>query len=568
MNEVATDKTGAANAAIFYQPEGYDTGRQKLMGRHAAGEGFLKGFLRWSGVDTLYCYAATKEFAGHFQRLVGSFGNKRPVRWLDERDPASPKAAGTLYLPDPSLAAAAWRRRGVGQQLYSIAGVTHTTASAGAMDWISGLFSAPVQNWDALICTSSVVRDTIEIVLAEQAEYLRARLGATHFTRPQLPVIPLGVDTDAFAPDAAKRGTARAALGIADDDIVVLFVGRLSFHAKAHPLPMYLGLERAARALAKSGARKIHLIQAGWFANDFIENAFKSGAAQFAPSVRAMFLDGRKPEERARAWAAADLFTSLSDNFQETFGLTPIEAMAAGLPGIVSDWNGYKDTVRDGTDGLRVPTLMPRAGLGADLADRHAGGIDTYDLYCGFSSQFVAIDPNAAAKAYLTLIENADLRNRMGASARARAVEAFDWRVVIKRYQALWAELGELRKAGAEIAPRTMDKPSNPARLDPFISFATYPSDIMGPDHTVAAMPGADGARLQAILQSPLISFVKPVAPDLDDCARLLADLQRRGPMKVGDLLAELPDSRRDRIERGLVWLAKLGLLQIKAPPR
>lgn len=555
-----------ANAAIFYQPEGYDTGRQKLMGRHAAGEGFLKGFLRHSGVDTLYCYAATKEFAGHFQRLVAGFGNKRPVRWLDESDAASPRGPGTLYLPDPSLAAAAWRRRAIGQKLYSIAGITHTTASAGAMDWIAGLLSAPVQEWDALICTSSVVRQTIELVLGQQQEYLSARMGAAHFTRPQLPVIPLGVDTEAFAPDADKRGAARAALGLGPEDIAVLFVGRLSFHAKAHPLPMYLGLERAAQALAKSSGRKIHLIQAGWFANDFIENAFKNGAAQFCPSVVATFLDGRKADLRQQAWNAADLFTSLSDNFQETFGLTPIEAMAAGLPGVVSDWNGYRDTVRDGVDGIRVPTLMPRAGLGLDLADRHAASIDTYDLYCGYSSQFVAIDPNAAARAYLKLIEDRGLRQRMGAAARQRALGTFDWAVVVKRYQALWQELADRRAASTENAARGSGKPANPSRLDPFLSFASYPSDILSEGHIVAPAQGADGARLQTLLQSPLISFVKPMAPDPDDCARILTDLQRRGPLSVADILADAPDSRRDRIERGLAWLAKLGLLSIKAP--
>ncbi|MBK8159217.1 MAG: glycosyltransferase family 4 protein [Rhodospirillaceae bacterium] len=563
-----TDPIPAANAAIFYQPEGYDTGRQKLMGRHAAGEGFLKGFLRHSGVDTLYCYAATKEFAGHFQRLVAGFGNKRPVRWLDESDAASPRGPGTLYLPDPSLAAAAWRRRAVGQKLYSIAGITHTTASAGAMDWISGLLTAPVQAWDALICTSSVVRETIELVLDQQQEYLVARMGAGHFTRPQLPIIPLGVDTDAFAPDANKRAAARAALGIGPDDAVVLFVGRLSFHAKAHPLPMYLGLERAAQALAKGSGRKVHLIQAGWFANEFIENAFRNGAAQFCPSVNAIFLDGRKPDLRAQAWNAADLFTSLSDNFQETFGLTPIEAMAAGLPGVVSDWNGYRDTVRDGIDGLRVATLMPRAGLGIDLADRHAAGIDTYDLYCGYSSQFVAIDPNAAARAYLKLIDDVALRQRMGAAARQRAIDNFDWAVVVKRYQALWQELAEHRKAGAENAARDTGQPANPARLDPFLSFAGYPSEILGDAHVVAVAQGADGARLQVLLQSPLISFVKPMAPDPDDCARILADLQRRGPLTVADILADAPEARRDRIERGLVWLAKLGLLTVKAPAK
>lgn len=554
----------AANAAIRYHPESFDTTRHKLMGRHAAGEGFLKGFLRHGGVETLHCYAATKDMAGQFQRLVAGFGSQLPVRWLNEGDAASPATPGTLYLPDPGIAAAAWRRRAHGQRLYSITGVTHTTASAGAMDLIVNLLSAPVQAWDALVCTSSVVRDTVEQVLYQQQDYLAARMGAAHFVRPQLPIIPLGVDTDAFHPGTDRRAAARAGLGLGADDIAVLFVGRLSFHAKAHPLPMYLGLERAAQALARAGGPKLHLIQVGWFANDFIETGFRKGAATFCPSVNCVFLDGRKADIRQRAWQAADIFTSLSDNFQETFGLTPIEAMAAGLPGVVTDWNGYRDTIRDGIDGIRLPTLIPRGGLGADFADRHAAGLDSYDVYCGQSSQFVAVDPNAAARAYLTLIEDADLRRRMGEAARRRAVELFDWAVVIRQYQALWRDLAERRGDGSESAGLGAGQPSHPARLDPFIAFESYAADVLGADHLVAAAPGADGARLQMLLQSPIIAYMKPMAPDTDDCAKILGDLQRRGTLSVGDILAGFPEIRRNRIERGLVWLAKLGLITLR----
>ena len=575
-NDTAPDpRANAMNAAILYRPEGFDTGRDKLMGRHAASEGFLKGIVRHGQLDRLYCYTTSRDLAGHFHRLVGSFGNQRPVHWLDEADAGSPRAPGALYLPDPSLAAAAWRRRGsgggsgTGQRQYSITGITHTTASAGAMDWIVGLLSAPVQAWDALICTSSVVHDTVERVLVEQQEYLASRMGATHFTRPQLPVIPLGVDTAAYAASAAQRDAARRELGIGEHDVVVLFVGRLSFHAKAHPLPMYLGLEQAARAWAQQGGRgKVHLVQAGWFANEAIESAFRSGAAMFCPSVVCTFVDGRKPDARQMAWQAADLFTSLSDNFQETFGLTPIEAMAAGLPGVVSDWNGYRDTVRDGIDGLRVPTLMPRAGLGTDLADRHAAGIDSYDVYCGVSSQFVAIAPEAAAAAYLRLISDAALRQRLGAAARQQALAVFDWSVVIARYQALWAELATRRAAGDESAARRPGQPANPSRLDPFVSFASYASDTLSPAHAVTIAPGADAVRLQAWLQSPLLSYMQRAAPDADEIGRLLAELQQRGTLSVADILAGTAEERRGRVERGLVWLAKLGGVMIRPSGR
>ena len=67
-------------------------------------------------------------------------------------------------------------------------------------------------------------------------------------------MIPLGVDCAALdrRPEAERRRMRRRwreRLGIGADDLVALFVGRLSWHAKAHPLPMYLGLEQAARRL-------------------------------------------------------------------------------------------------------------------------------------------------------------------------------------------------------------------------------------------------------------------------------------------------------------------------------
>ena len=33
--------------------------------------------------------------------------------------------------------------------------------------------------------------------------------------------------------------------------------------------------------------------------------------------------------------------------------------MAAGVPVVVSDWDGYRYTVNDGVEGFRVPTLSP-----------------------------------------------------------------------------------------------------------------------------------------------------------------------------------------------------------------
>jgi glycosyltransferase involved in cell wall biosynthesis len=549
-----------ANAAILYRPEGFETTGPRLMGRQAAGEGFLKGFVQHADVDRLYCYAPRREQAEHFNAAVKGNGNTRPVQWLNEVDPRSPGAAGTLYLPDPSISLHAWRRRHFDQRSYSIVGITHTTASTGAMDWISGLQLSPAQEWDALVCTSTVVKQTVDFVLDAQAEFLGARFGATQFPRPQLPIIPLGVDTARFTPNDAARAQGRAALGIGADDIVVLFVGRLSFHAKAHPLPMYLGLERVARTMP---GRKIHLLQAGWFANDFIGNAFKTGAQTFCPSVRCAFVDGRNAEARHQAWAAADIFTSLSDNIQETYGLAPVEAMAAGLPSVVTDWNGYRDTIRDGIDGIRVPTMMPPPGWSDDLADRHANAIDNYDHYCGFTSQFVAVDPEACAAAYARLINDPNLRRQMGAAARERAVALFDWRVVIGQYQALWAELAERRRSAAESVPRSAGQPVQPTRADPYQAFASYATTVLGSNDVIELAPGATAATFDAVTGSSLISFAKAVNPPAAEMHRLL-ELLRGGSRTVAQIAEEGPRETQGYRARSLLWLAKMGLVKIR----
>jgi glycosyltransferase involved in cell wall biosynthesis len=151
-----------------------------------------------------------------------------------------------------------------------------------------------------------------------------------------LPVIPLGIHTEDFVFTPSERQLARQSVGSDENALVVLFMGRLSFHAKAHPLAMYQALQSAALAIKPSG-KQVVLVECGWHANEFIEKSYAEAAALACPSVRVITLDGRKAEDRHRAWASADVFCSLSDNIQETFGIVPIEAMAAGIPVVVAD---------------------------------------------------------------------------------------------------------------------------------------------------------------------------------------------------------------------------------------
>jgi hypothetical protein len=388
---------------------------------------------------------------------------------------------------------------------------------------------------------------------------LRERLGATRLVRPQLPVIPLGVEVERFAQGEraeALRRTRRAALGIAADDVAFLFMGRLSYHAKAHPLPMFLALEAAAQRTKQ----RVHLILAGWFANPTLETRFLQGAASYAPSVKIKLVDGRREEIRNEIWHAADVFTSLADNIQETFGLTPIEAMAAGLPVVISDWNGYRDTVRHGLDGFLVPTYQPPAGLGQEIAGRFAARADSYDRYIAQTSQCTAVDIGACVEVYTQLIEQPELRRRLGEAGRGRAREVFAWKHVIKAYQDLWRELEEMRRSPVT-EPRERPR-FHPLRDDPWAVFAHYATHLLTDDFRVRLAQTDAAKRLPMLYGDPLVNYAgAPVAlAGLAECAELLT-LLTAGERTVGELAAAFPLARRGAVVRSVGWLLKVGLV-------
>lgn len=546
-------------SCIYYHPDAYKTDGPKLMGRNAAGESFLRGYLRYAHSNEFWVQADKLEYAENFDAAVKLNGRSEPVKWVSRETVAALSNVNVVYHPGPALGQHAWQRSLFGSNAWSLCGITHTTSSAGAMDSIVDLLTAPVQQWDALICTSSAVKDNVIRVLQAQLDHLQHRLGATKFVLPQLPVIPLGIHAQAHTRKAHEKEKARASLGVDKTTLVVTYVGRLSFHAKAHPLAMYQALEMAAEATGK----KVVLIECGWHANEYIKKAFSEAAKLVCPSVRVVELDGRQAGDRKIAWDAGDVFSSLSDNIQETFGITPIEAMAAGLPVVVSDWDGYKDTVRDGVDGFRIPTLMPQTGLGVDLAQRHALAVDTYDMYCGNTSSIIAVDIHAAASAFAKLFESEHLRQKMGDEGQRRARELYDWQVVIRQYETLWEQLSEIRSSAGKGEPF----PSHPwpARMDPFHSFASYPTHCMTSE-TMLRLVDSDRQkaieRTLAYMNLAMVNFAKTVMLDETEIRCILKEASHEG-RAARELVSKITKNRGQAALRALAWMVKIGVLRI-----
>lgn len=563
----AGDRAGrrAGNAAIQFHADAFVTGRQNLMGRHAAGEGFLRGFLRHADIDRLVVFgdAAAREGLSAFAASVPDARNAgRPAASAATADDPVLSEAGAVWLPGPGLADTARQRNAAGLTgAYSVTGVTHTISSHRAMDVIADLVTGPMQDWDALICTSCCVAQSVGMLFEAREDQLRRR-GLRPGARPQLPVIPLGVDAAALDPRAAGaerwRRDWRQRLGIGRHDLVVLFVGRLSFHAKAHPLPMLVALEQAQRSLG----RPVHLIQSGWFANTPIEGAYRIAGEELAPSIHHHYVDGRTAEARAGIWYAADVFCSLSDNIQETFGLTPIEAMAAGLPVVVSDWDGYRDTVPDGVVGVRVPTRMPGAGNGADLAAAHADGRLTYDMFCGTACLATEVDIAATRAAFEALLSNSDRRAAMGEAGRRHARGGYDWSVIVRAYQDLWADLADRRAAAGTPGPAVVDHAGQvePLRPDPFWLFEHYASALLDADTVLLPVPETQAGVVSGLTMN---NFGRDYTGANMLTQNLFNRLRDTGRLRLGDAVtADLPASR---VLREAGWLLKVGLARVEA---
>jgi starch synthase len=372
-------------------------------------------------------------------------------------------------------------------------------------------------------------------------------------------VIPLGVDTaGALQGDAAEtaRATQRHKLELAPDDVVMLFVGRLVFYAKAHPVPLYLAAERAAK---RCGQRLV-LLFSGWFESPQEEADFRALAAKLCPSVRTIFVDGREPEMRRNVWSAADMFISLADNIQETFGLTPIEAMAAGLPVIVADWDGYKESVRDGIEGLRIPTLQPPAGASRDLASLY--GVDTisYSDYIANLSLATAVDVTACEAAIVRLAKDAPLRRQLGENGRQRAQSSYDWSVVVRAYEALWMELAELRSSGPARFP-LKTKTTNPLMPDPFELYAHYPTRVLQAGDRISL--GAGHELFESLPEAPMTRHGSDYRAPVEVMQRLVQELRDGQVPVVSAWLEKHPKSSWQLVLRSLGYLAKFDVIAL-----
>src|SRR6056297_1696590 len=550
----------ARNAAIYYADDAYSPENKGLNGRRVAGASFLKGFFRHADVAEFVSLSQGPKGAESFAKLYqSSTKRKLPHRSVFMADPLKMRPVETLYYPSPNFADECWKRQKYGMASYALCGVTHTTATRSVMQGFLDLRAAPQAPWDAIICTSKAVHAATQRNIELADEHLLQRFGSLP-PKPLMPIIPLGINCDDFAHDAKARKRLRQRMRWRSDDIVVATLSRLLPYGKFDPGPLFIALERAQARLPKG--KKLHFVACGIYGDNHSQTVFESCAKAFMPAVSYHHLDGADATARIETLSGADIFTFPIDNIQETFGLAPIEAMAAGLPVITSDWDGMRDTVTEDV-GIRVPTQTVGPRHTRPEAWRyHHGGL-TYAQYGNNLSAMTEIDLPALTEAIITLASDENKRRAMGKDGQKRAREIYDWAHIIPQMQDLWAEQSVLRRTHAEAAqkaPRPI--PMAPAPTD---LFQSYPSKIAEPGVCRAVATGNSTALDQILTARRHIKigqmFEKP-----ETLHRVLDAIQAEGDSGTdAQAVAQALNLNPLTVERAWVFFLKYGLIEAKS---
>jgi len=204
----------------------------------------------------------------------------------------------------------------------------------------------------------------------------------------RIAVIPNGVDTTRFRPDAARRHEVRNEIGVPETDLLALFVGS-EWEGK--------GLGVALEAVGSVDGCQLAVVGAGDVPR-YVALARDAGV-----EGRVHFLGERRVPERYHA--AADVFVLPSA--YETFSLVAYEAAAAGLPLLATRVHGVDELLVDGENGW-----------------------------------FVDRDADALAARLARLRDHPDQRRSLGNAARA-ASERYSWGRMVDAYVELYRELAD-----------------------------------------------------------------------------------------------------------------------------
>ncbi len=231
---------------------------------------------------------------------------------------------------------------------------------------------------------------TADLVLATCSDEL-AELTAMGAAADRVRVVPCGVDTGRFTPDGEVWPRS--------DRPRLLCLGRL-VERKGVDIAVRALVDLPEAELVVAGGPPLSELASDPEAVRLLEVARELGVAD-----RVQLLGSVDRAAVPALVRSADVVVTTP--WYEPFGIVPLEAMSCARPVVASAVGGLLDTVQGGVTGLLVP---PR-------------------------------DPAAVSGAVRRLLDDEELRRRLGAAGRRRAVQEYDWARVAARVALAYEEL-------------------------------------------------------------------------------------------------------------------------------
>jgi glycosyltransferase involved in cell wall biosynthesis len=325
-------------------------------------------------------------------------------------------------------------------------GFTHTLSYQDEVGALYRLFCAGIRAYDGILCTSSAALDVMSRLLDQVRETLSFN--------------PVG-------PDLIHFPLAHAGLQETGPEerckthFQVAYVGRLDWCNKADLLVIPKILD------CLPADHRIRFVIAGASDNAGYLQILKQYCNRPDIEIAIDISD----DDKTRLYRESHVMFSPSDNYQETFGLTVLEAMHHGCIPVVSDFDGYRDTVNNGEDGILLKTFAARV---PDLLWKSQVLMPNH-IYHGWWAAGVSIDPAQAADELYKLSNDPDRRAAMSKQCLATA-QHYDVHATARRFSGL---LDSAIQSGTrhEQTPADSKPVSNPFHIDYTDIFSTYPTE-------------------------------------------------------------------------------------------
>ena len=186
-------------------------------------------------------------------------------------------------------------------------------------------------------------------------------------------------------------------------------------------------------------------------------------------------------------------------------------------------------------------------------------GIDNYNHYIGRTSQTVSININDCIDKLKLLVNDKDLRIKLGKNAKQRAKD-FDWSNIINQYSLLKIELDNKR----DLSKKSNQKFLKPIKIqDPYTFFNDYSSFNINYNTVIKKNKGINKIDLDDFYKFESVSFLKNIVPDVLILKSILKYIDINNEALLIDLINEI-ELDEFIAYQSVLWLSKYGYLNIR----